>query len=138
MAVIGDRIEHEIRIEAPPESVFTFFVDPVQHSRWIGRHSTLDPRPGGIYRCVMHERATVLGSFQIVDPPRRVVFTWGFEDNADLPPGSSTVEVTLTADADATVVRLVHTGLPHPALMPHDTGWHGYLGQLGQLADAAA
>jgi hypothetical protein len=37
---------------------------------------------------------------------------------------------TLTPDADATVVRLVHTGLPHPALAPHDEGWTGYLAQL--------
>lgn len=130
MAIVDGRIEHEIRIEAPPEIVFAYFVDPEKYPAWMGRHATLDPRPGGTYRCVVHEHATVAGHYLTVDPPHRVVFTWGFEGNDAVPPGCSTVSVTLTADGDATVLRLVHTGLPHPALAPHDQGWAGYLGQL--------
>ena len=40
------------------------------------------------------------------------MFTWGWVGNEYLPPGSTTVEVTLITDGDATVVRLVHKGLP--------------------------
>jgi uncharacterized protein YndB with AHSA1/START domain len=61
MTIAGDRIEHEIRIAAPPELVFAFFTDPELHARWLGREATLDPRPGGVYRCVVHDHATPLG-----------------------------------------------------------------------------
>lgn len=132
--IAGDRIEHEILIMAPPEIVFAFFTDAQRYPPWMGRQATLDPRPGGVYQCVVHDAATVIGEYVEVDPPRRVVFTWGFEGNDAIPPGSSTVSVTLTPDGGGTLLRLVHTGLPHPALDPHDAGWSGY---LTQLADAA-
>jgi uncharacterized protein YndB with AHSA1/START domain len=136
MAIAGDRIEHEIRIAAPPELVFAFFTDPELHARWLGREATLDPRPGGVYRCVVHDRATVLGEYVTVDPPRRVEFTWGFDGGAAVPPGSSTVDVTFTPVPDGTLLRLVHTGLPHPALDGHDAGWSGYLAQLAGAAES--
>jgi uncharacterized protein YndB with AHSA1/START domain len=134
MTITGDRIEQEIHVQAPPEVVFGFFTDPAMHNRWIGHCATLDPRCGGIYRCVMNDTATAVGEFVEVDPPHRVVFTWGFENNPGIPPGSSTVTVTLTADRGGTRVRLVHTGLAHPAIAPHHQGWGGYLAQLASAA----
>ena len=136
MTVTGGRVEQEIHIQAPPEVVFRFFTDPAMHDRWIGQRATLDPRPGGIYRCVMTDTATVVGKYIEVEPSHRVVFTWGFENNPGIPPGSSTVSVTLTADHYGTRVRLVHTGLPHPAIAPHRQGWAGYLAQLSEAAAA--
>jgi len=135
MTITGDQIEHEIHIQAPPEAVFGFFTDSAMHDRWLGQRATLDPRCGGIYRCVMNDTATVVGEYIEVEPPHRVVFTWGFENNPQIPPGSSTVCITLTADQNGTRVHLVHTGLPHPAIAPHHQGWAGY---LAQLADTAA
>jgi uncharacterized protein YndB with AHSA1/START domain len=134
VTIAGDRVEHEIRIAAPPEIVFAFFTDPELHARWLGREATLDPRPGGVYRCVVHDHATVLGEYITVDPPRRIEFTWGFDGAAAVPPGSSTVAIRLTPVPDGTLLRLVHTGLPHPALQGHDTGWNGYLAQLARAA----
>jgi uncharacterized protein YndB with AHSA1/START domain len=130
MTIIGDRVEHEISIGAPPEIVFNFFIDPERHKLWLGREAILDPRPGGIYRCVVNETATVRGEYVVVEPPHRVVFTGGFEGDAAVPPGSSTVSIDLRSDGDGTRLRLVHTGLPHPMLAPHDQGWGGYLAQL--------
>ena len=76
----------------------------------------------------------VLGGVEL-DPPRRVVFTWGWEGNDDVPPGSSTVEVTLTPDGEATILRLVHRDLPEEQRAEHDGGWKHF---LPRLADAAA
>ena len=134
MTINGDRIEHEIHVQAPPEVVFRFFTDPAMHDSWLGQRATLDPRRGGIYRCVMNDTATVVGEYLEVEPPGRVVFTWGFENNPAIPPGSSTVSVTLTADRGGTLVRLVHTGLAYPAIAPHHQGWAGYLAQLASAA----
>jgi len=40
-------VECEVRIDAPPEVIFKFFVDPDHMVRWKGVEATLDPRPAG-------------------------------------------------------------------------------------------
>jgi uncharacterized protein YndB with AHSA1/START domain len=136
MAIDGDTVVHEIRIQADPATVFAYFTDEEKHVRWLGEQAHLDPRPGGLYRCVVNETATIVGEYVEIDPPNRVVFTWGFAGNATVPPGSSTVTVTLASEGAGTLLTLVHTGLPHPALDAHHTGWQGYLNQLAEaLAD---
>jgi uncharacterized protein YndB with AHSA1/START domain len=125
-------IEREVRIDASPETVFEFFTDPAKMVRWKGTTATLDPRPGGVYRVQMNEQTIALGEYVEVDPPNRVVFTFGWEgDYASTPPGASTVEITLTPDGDGTLVRLVHTGLPTPeAVEAHGVGWDQYMPRL--------
>jgi uncharacterized protein YndB with AHSA1/START domain len=83
----------------------------------------------------MDETNVVRGEYVDVDPPNRVVFTWGFEGNDGLPPGTSRVEVTFIADGDATIVRLRHIGLPdEESRSKHEAGWKLYLGQLAAAA----
>jgi len=73
-----DAGELEVRIQARPETVFEFFVDPEKMKRWKGTEAELDPRPGGTYRVSgIAGGATVVGEFVEIDPPRRLVFTWG-------------------------------------------------------------
>ena len=75
------------------------------------------------------------GEYLAVEPPHRVVFTRGFEDNADLPPGSSTVEITLLADGDGTIVRLRHDRLPTDvSRQQHAVGWQHYVERLAIVA----
>jgi uncharacterized protein YndB with AHSA1/START domain len=129
-------IECEIRIDASPETVFEFFTDPVKAVQWMGEAATLDPRPGGVYRVRMANQWTVLGEYVEVDPPRRVVFTWGWEDGVEeTAPGASTVEITLTPDGDATVVHLIHRDLPsEQSIAAHRGGWEKFLPQLAAVA----
>jgi uncharacterized protein YndB with AHSA1/START domain len=131
-----EAIVREVRIDASPETVFDFFTDPAKMVRWKGVTATLDPRPGGVYRVQMNEQAVALGEYVEVDPPNRVVFTWGWAgDDALTPPGSSTVEVTFTPDGDGTLVRLVHTGLPSPeSAEAHGHGWDQYMPRLAIAA----
>lgn len=129
-------IEREVRIDATPETVFEFFTDPAKMVRWKGTEATLDPRPGGVYRVRMNERAITRGEFVEVDPPNRIVFTWGWEgDFVATPPGSSTVEVTFTPDGDGTLVRLVHRDLPTAeSVEAHGHGWDMYMPRLAIAA----
>jgi uncharacterized protein YndB with AHSA1/START domain len=129
-------IECEVRIDASPETVFDFFTDPVKVVQWMGEQATLDPRPGGVYRVTMNDQYVAMGEYVEIDRPHRVVFTWGWKDDLEqMPPGSSTVEVTLTADGDATVVRLVHRDIPSPeAVESHRAGWNRSLPQLAIVA----
>lgn len=103
----------------------------------MGRNAVLDPRPGGVYRVEVSDTHTVVGEYVLVEPPSKVVITWGFAGNDAVPPGSSTVAITLTPDRDGTIVHLIHAGLPHPALAGHDQGWTGYLAQLAAAATRA-
>ena len=130
MSIVGDKVVQSIHIAAPRETVFRYFTEPERLVRWFGREATLEPRTGGIYRCVVNDTSTVLGEFLEVDPPQRVVFSWGFEGNELVPPGSSIVAVNLQQSGSGTDVILVHSGLPHPMLKPHDKGWRGYLDTL--------
>ena len=129
-------IEREVRIDASPETVFEFFTDPVLMVRWKGANATLDPRPGGVYRVEMNEQAVAVGEYVELDPPNRIVFTWGWEgESASMPPGSSTVEVTFTRDGNGTIVRLVHRDLPtHESAEAHGHGWDEYMPRLAIAA----
>jgi uncharacterized protein (TIGR03086 family) len=69
-----------------------------------------------------------------VDPGRRVVFTWGWEGSAELPPGASTVTITLEPADGGTLVHLVHEGLTAEQADSHAEGWNHYLGRLVKAA----
>ena len=131
----SDAVEVEIRIAARPETVFSFFVDPAKMMRWKGIDASLDPRPGGTYRVDINGRNVARGEYLEVVPYNRLVFTWGWEgEGSPLPPGSSTVEVTLTSDGDGTIVRLRHLGLPAEQRDAHAEGWNHYLPRLAIAA----
>jgi uncharacterized protein YndB with AHSA1/START domain len=78
------------------------------------------------------ENNVALGEYVEVDPPRRVVITWGWEGNPEVPPGSSTVEINLRPDGEGTLVHVRHTGLPDGAIEQHRQGWERYLGELSR------
>ena len=128
----GFVVEREVQIDASPETVFEFFTDPAKMVQWKGAEAMLDPRPGGVYRVQLSEQAIAVGEYVQVDPPNRVVFTWGWEGGfASTPPGSSTVEITLTPVDGGTLVRLVHSGLPSAESAElHGQGWDEYMPRL--------
>ena len=132
-------VEHELRVAARPQTVFAYFTDPERLTRWIAGEATVDPRPGGICRIDVTAEiigdTVLVGEFLTVDPYRRIVFTWGFENHRfEMPPQSTEVEVTFTPAGDDTIVRLVHRRLPPAAIDFHRAGWEHYLGRLGVAA----
>jgi uncharacterized protein YndB with AHSA1/START domain len=122
-------ISTSVRIAASPEVVFPYFIDPKLIVKWIGKRAELDARPGGTF-AVDFDTTGAYGSYVVVDPPHRVVFTWGIPGDATLPPGSSTVEVTLVADGADTIVHLTHSGLPADREPSHAEGWENCLAML--------
>ena len=126
-----DVIEREIQINARPETVFAFFIEPARMIQWKGIHATMDARPGGSYRVQINAQEVASGSFVKIEPFERIVFTWGWEGNeSPLPPGASTVEVTLTPASNGTLLRLRHYGLPPPLYQVHADGWDHFLPRL--------
>ncbi len=126
----------EVRIAASPETVFDFFTDPDKMIQWMGRSAELEPRPGGTLRCDINGRDVARGSYVELDPPARIVFTWGWEgEEPTVAPGGSTVEVVLSPDGDGTQLRLAHRDLPSAeSAERHGHGWSHYVERLGVLA----
>ncbi len=118
-----------VRIAAPPAAVFPYFTDPALLIQWIGERADLRPEPGGTF-ALDFGGTLVRGHYVEVDPPRRVVFTWGVAGRDWMPPGSTTVEVVLTADGPDTVVELFHHDLPAQERDSHREGWTTMLGLL--------
>jgi uncharacterized protein YndB with AHSA1/START domain len=114
--------------------VFPYFTDPQLMITWIGERAELDARPGGTF-AVDVGGAAARGTYVTVEPPSRVVFTWGIPGDATLPPGSSTVEVVLVADGDDTIVNLTHRDLPPDREPSHREGWERCLAVLATIGD---
>ncbi len=128
-------LEREIAIAASPEMVWEFLVDPDKATRWMGQACSFDARPGGEYRCDVIPGHTARGEFVELDPPHRLVFTWGWEPGEEgpnpVPPGSSTIEIELTPDGDGTKLRFTHRDLPSDeSAASHGHGWDHYLERL--------
>lgn len=122
-----------IDIEAPPEVVFAHLVTVEGMLAWMGQHAELQPVPGG--RFALDTNGTPFrGQYLEVDPPRRVVMSWGIAGSDDLPPGASRVEFTLTATPTGTLLDLVHSTLPQPQADGHAKGWAHYLARLQTAA----
>jgi uncharacterized protein YndB with AHSA1/START domain len=131
----GDRsVTAEIRIDAGPEAVFPFLTEPDKIVRWKGVEARVEATPGGEYRVNVTGRNVAVGEYVEIEPPRRVVFTWGWEGDEQLPPGSSTVEIELVPDGDGTIVRLTHSGLPEGADVGQLEGWQHFLPRLAAVA----
>jgi uncharacterized protein YndB with AHSA1/START domain len=122
-------ISTSVRIAAPPEVVFPYFTDPQLMVTWIGERVDLDARPGGAF-ALDFSGVAARGSYVAVEPPHRVVFTWGIPEDDAMPPGSSTVEVVLVADGVDTIVNLTHRDLPPDREPSHEEGWEGCLSVL--------
>jgi uncharacterized protein YndB with AHSA1/START domain len=130
----GHVVELSVRLSAAPEAVFPYLTEPERYARWQGVHAELDPKPGGVYRVWMDAGTVAVGEYVEVEPPRRVVFTWGWEGDPDVPPGSTTVEIDLQPEGDGTTLRLRHSGLPTPeSAALHEAGWNLFTSRLAEV-----
>jgi uncharacterized protein YndB with AHSA1/START domain len=127
--------ERTLTIDASPETVWEFLVDPEKLMHWKGINADLDASPGGIFRCEVIPGHIARGEYVEIDKPNRLVFTWGWDGDESVPPGSSTIEIELTAEGDGTSLRFVHKDLPSPeAVSSHAHGWDHYLPRLETAA----
>jgi uncharacterized protein YndB with AHSA1/START domain len=128
-------VERQIAIAAKPETVWEFLVDPEKATRWMGLGASFDVRPGGLYRVEVLSGNTARGEFVEIDPPHRLVITWGWEAGSPILPGASTLEFELTPQSDGTLLRLSHRDLPDlEAATRHGHGWDHYLARLAEAA----
>ena len=93
-------VERTISIDASPETVWEFFVDPEKLKQWKGIDAKLEPQPGGMYWCEVIPGHIAAGEYVELDPPHRLVFTWGWE-KSDSPTRDQARDVDDRGRADA-------------------------------------
>jgi uncharacterized protein (TIGR03086 family) len=131
--------EKSVFVPLGADETFALLTRPDRLRRWQAITARVDLRAGGEYRWTIVPGHVARGTITELDPGKRVVFTWGWEDSADLPPGASTVIITLEPAPGGTTVRLVHDGLSEEQTASHAMGWEHYFGRLAKaVADGDA
>lgn len=124
----------EQRIAAPPSTVYRYLTESDKWKLWQGVNAHLDPRVGGAFSMSMADGMNARGQFVELVPGERVVFTWGWVDRPGIPPGSTTVEITLDPDGEGTLLTLTHRSVPDDEVPLQRMGWGHYLPRLALAA----
>ena len=138
------RLDRTVTIQAPPEIVFRFFQDSARFARWWGAGSTIDARPGGKVYIRHPNGIETVGEVLELDPPGRIVFTYGYASGNPIPPGASRVTIHLSPDPAGTRLELLHEFADATVRDPHVQGWRFQLSLFGNavaddwFSDAAA
>jgi uncharacterized protein YndB with AHSA1/START domain len=132
-------------IAAAPERLFALWTEPEELVKWWGPEGyttpecTMDARPGGRWRTAIRRPdgtdLTVSGTYRSIDPPRLLVFTWGWDDDAGLR-GHET-EVTVTFEPVPGGTRMVLTQRAFVDRDSRDRHAHGWSSSLVCLERAA-
>jgi uncharacterized protein YndB with AHSA1/START domain len=125
-------------VRAKVERVFDAWTRPEQLRAWWGPRpvtcsdAEVDLRVGGRFRIVNAlpngGTVTIHGEFRVVEPPRKLVYTWRMDDGTL---ESSLVTVTFAPRGAGTEVVVVHEDIPtEPIRESHENGWRGCLDGL--------
>jgi uncharacterized protein YndB with AHSA1/START domain len=140
-------IEIRRTIRAPRKRVFDAWTRKEEIVRWHAPGpltvslAEIDLRPGGTFR--IHMRSPegkdycVSGVYREIDPPGKIVYSWGWD--GDHPVKDSTVTVEFHERGDATEVVLTHTGITHDKERTgHTEGWIAILEKFTATYDGAS
>ena len=133
---------------APAQRVFDAFTSEEVMRRWwhVEPHwetpvAEVEPRVGGRLRVVMHNTDEDVdygggGEYVTIDPPRRLAFTWTWEDDDEH--AEQLIEIDFEERDGATTVRFTHSNLwDEEAVASHEGGWSGALENLRREVEAA-
>jgi uncharacterized protein YndB with AHSA1/START domain len=108
--------------------LWSAITDPGRLARWYGQVEG-DLRPGGEFRLYI-ESADLdsIGRVEACEPPRRLQVTTRETDESyrrgrGAPPFDSSIEATLTADGDQTILVIEVRGMPLDKIAFYGAGW---------------
>ena len=120
---------------APAERVFEAFTSEEVLRRWFHAgadwetpEAQVDLRVGGEVRIVMRnphkgEDYGARGRYTEIDPPRRLAFTWLWDDD-DLDQVEQLIEIDFSESDGQTTIRFAHRDLwDDEAVADHEDGW---------------
>jgi uncharacterized protein YndB with AHSA1/START domain len=128
----GAVLRMERTYEAPAQAVFDAWTsEEVMRRWWHAGHdwetteARVDLRVGGAVRVVMRNPHQDVeygggGEYTEVDPPRRLAFTWTWDND----PKPQLIELDFEESAGVTTVRFTHSGLwDEESRISHEDGW---------------
>lgn len=127
------RLDRTITIAAAPETVFRFFTDSARWAKWWGAGSEIDARVGGQMRIRYPNAVEAAGEVLEVDPPRRIVFTYGYASGQPIAVGASTVTIAVEAVGGGSRVDLVHSFTDPGVCDQHVQGWRFQLSVFANI-----
>jgi uncharacterized protein YndB with AHSA1/START domain len=143
--------------QAPREEVFRAWTDPALLRQWLtgvgtSPHAEVDARVGGEFRITMTSRGAktlarllrdetgefvhLIGRYEEISPPERLVFTMGWQDfpTIHMDRDASTVTVEFKETDDGTELVLTHERQPSRRMRTmHRVGWTGSFRKLDRL-----
>jgi len=127
--------ETSVLVPLDPDATFALLTEPERLRRWQAVTARIELRAGGEYRWTIVPGHTAAGMVTELEPGKRLVLSFGWEGAGDLPPGASTVTITLEPAEGGTSVRLVHSGLTADQATGHLEGWNHYSKRLVAAAE---
>ncbi len=142
----GLTVRMERTYQAPAQAVFDAWTSPeVMRRWWHAEHdwettvAEVDLRVGGAVRVVMrdpHEGVEYGGGghYTDIDPPRRLAFTWRW-DNDDR---RQLIELDFVVAGGATTVHFTHSNLwDEESVRSHEGGWSNAFDNLRRTLEAS-
>jgi uncharacterized protein YndB with AHSA1/START domain len=142
----NETLEVRRTFNAPRQRVFDAWTKAEEMKKWAAPGdmsvavAETDVRVGGKYRLHMRNsngsEHRAHGVYKVVEPPKRLVYTWTWETMPDVVDTIVTVEFHERGKATEIVLR--HEGLMTAAMRKsHEEGWIGCMVRLQKLVAAA-
>ena len=118
----------EDRYDTDIDDLWEALTDPARLARWYGEVEG-DLRPGGQFRTyIAANDIEATGRVEACEPPRRLLLTSKETDESyrrgqGVPPFDTTIEATLTADGDQTILVIEVRGMPLDKIAFYGAGW---------------
>ena len=118
----------EERYDTDIDDLWGAITDPSRLARWYGEIEG-DLRPGGeFHEYLPAADLRAVGRVEACEPPRRLRVVSretdeSFEQGEGVPPFDGTIEATLTADGDQTLLVIEAGGMPRDKVAFYGVGW---------------
>jgi glutathione S-transferase len=140
----GETLEIRRTFNAPRQRVYDAWTKAEEMKKWVGPGAMdavvaeADVRVGGKYRIHLRNpngtEHRAFGVYRVVDPPRKVVYTWTWETMPDVVDTVVTVEFHDRGNSTEVVLR--HDGLKPDQKKPHEDGWIGCFNKFEKVVSA--
>jgi uncharacterized protein YndB with AHSA1/START domain len=131
-------------IASPPEILFALWTEPAQLITWWAPEGyepsvdALDTRPGGRWRTTLRRSdgsmLATSGVYRVVEPPRRLAFSWAWEDEGGTRGHETEVVVNFEAAPGGTRLVLVQRRFASKQVRDnHRNGWSASFDRLTMI-----